>query len=84
MTHTAGKEPKPLSQEQLPAEGLYSFKTVEAETMDQYDGAVEEIARWQAERGEDAGLKVSSCNDSRNDTHFVVGFSWFRLQADTM
>jgi len=52
--------------------------------MEQFNGAVEEIIRWQGERGEDAGLKISSCNDSRTDSHVVVGFSWFGLQADTL
>lgn len=83
VTHTAGKEPKPIDAKQRPADGLYSFKTFKSAPKKSAPGELNnlllEATEWISAKGSDAGASISHAIDTRDSSLVVAAVSWHHI-----
>lgn len=88
VTHTAGKEPKPIDAKQRPADGIYSFKTFKSQPGKAFERELNELlieaTEWISAKGSDAGASVSHAIDTRDSSLVVAAISWHHIHESNL
>jgi hypothetical protein len=88
VTHTAGKEPKPIDAKQRPADGIYSFKTFKSQPRKaaeaDLNGLLFEATEWISSKGPDAGASISHAIDTRDSSLVVAAISWHHIHESNL